>query len=260
MSIEAISYVLRHSEATLSARLVLLVLADHAHADGSESYPAVDSIAREARLSRRAVQVALRKLEDEGEIVRDGVGRNGTTCYRLTMSGGADRAPRAKDGTQRAQNPASRGEGSAPKPSKEPSGIVQRDERARMRYRGRVVPEPVVEAAQAALAGFSDATGQRLRDFDGRGQPTESLKRIVGAMLSFPDVVEKWPAMVARSLADPWWTDDAPGVGVIFGPNVVERALAAADRPATTANVTPIRRRSGRSTAADYQNLKGRLG
>jgi DNA-binding Lrp family transcriptional regulator len=259
MSIEAISYVLRHSEATLSARLVLLVLADHADHDGTSAFPSVATIARQTRMSERGVRYALRALEESGQIDRRGIHpAYGTHEYAVVMGQSVQGGNLKHEG---GQNEAAQMSQIAPEPSKEPSTTVQKNERARMRYRGRAVPAPVVEAAQAALVGFSEATGQRLRDFDGRGQPTESLKRIVGAMLSFPDVVEKWPAMVARSLADPWWTDDAPGVGVIFGPNVVERALAAVDRPAMPANVSPIRRRgNGRSTAADYQSLKGTMG
>src|SRR5689334_20533209 len=70
MSVEAMVWVLRHSDAKLSARLTLLALADFAHPDGSEAYPSVDTIARHANISRRSAQVSLRTLEDDGMIVR----------------------------------------------------------------------------------------------------------------------------------------------------------------------------------------------
>lgn len=65
-------------------------------------------------------------------------------------------------------------------------------------------------------------------------------------MLDFPEVVGLWPAMIDRALAAPWWSDDAPGVGVVFGPNVRERMIEQAKRPAMPAasapNVHPISR------------------
>lgn len=92
MSVHVMSWVLRHSEATLGARLVLLVLADHAREDGSAAWPAVETIATEARLSRRAVQAALRRLEEDGAISSSGQSRTGTTVYCVAM-GGAESAP-----------------------------------------------------------------------------------------------------------------------------------------------------------------------
>lgn len=55
--------------ATLS---VLIILADHGHDNGSNAYPGVDLIAAKARLSERAVQDALRSLEEDGAIVPEG--------------------------------------------------------------------------------------------------------------------------------------------------------------------------------------------
>jgi hypothetical protein len=120
MSIEAVSWVLRHSDAKLAARLVLIALADYSHPDGSEAYPSVDTIARHANLSRRSAQSALRTLEADGEIVRDGVGRNGTSCWRLTL-GGAESAPRAESGTRGRNLRTTGGEAPSPNPSREPS-------------------------------------------------------------------------------------------------------------------------------------------
>lgn len=64
------------------ARLVLLSLANHAN-DSWLSWPAVQTMAREARMSRRNVQYALRELQKAGEIEPAGPvsqgGRRSTT-------------------------------------------------------------------------------------------------------------------------------------------------------------------------------------
>lgn len=88
MSVHALSWVFRYSEATLGSRLVLLVLADHAKDDGTAAWPSVGTIASEARMTRRAVQASLRKLEAEGMVESTGVSRAGTTVYRVVGVGG----------------------------------------------------------------------------------------------------------------------------------------------------------------------------
>jgi hypothetical protein len=88
MSVHVISWVLQQSQARLGDRLVLLVLADHARADGTAAWPAVETIAREARLSERQVQRCLRKLEDDKRIRPTGKSKDGTTAYTVVMKEG----------------------------------------------------------------------------------------------------------------------------------------------------------------------------
>src|SRR5215831_7358450 len=86
MSVRVLSWVFDHSDvAHRGDLLVLLVLADHAHDDGSSAFPSVDSIARKARLTRRGAQLALRRLEAQGAIVAEGRGPKGTTAYRIVL-------------------------------------------------------------------------------------------------------------------------------------------------------------------------------
>lgn len=86
MSIQAMTWVLDHSEAVGSERLVLLSLANHAHADGSHAFPSAGTIRREARLrSKRTVLYALQALEHGGAIRRTGVGPNRAVEYRINM-------------------------------------------------------------------------------------------------------------------------------------------------------------------------------
>lgn len=85
MSVHVLSWVLRHSPATLGRRLVLIVLADKANDDGTGAWPSINTIAHEARLSRRATIYALQRLEEDEQIVRDGVSRYGTVNYSVVM-------------------------------------------------------------------------------------------------------------------------------------------------------------------------------
>lgn len=88
MSIQAVSWALQHSAAKLGARLVLIAIANHADAQGRNSFPSVLQIASEAHLSERQVQRALRTLERQGEIrIAEGKGRHGTHLYELPRMG-----------------------------------------------------------------------------------------------------------------------------------------------------------------------------
>lgn len=93
MSIDVLSWVLKNSEETLGRRLVLLVLADCAHEDGTGAWPAVQTVAEKARLSKRQVQRCLKDLEASGAIAKDGTTRAGTTCWTVVM-GGDNLSPR----------------------------------------------------------------------------------------------------------------------------------------------------------------------
>lgn len=83
MSIEAIVWVFRNSEATLGARLVLVALADYAHDDGTKAWPSVETLAQKACMSERGARLALRRLERDGEIVCTGQSRSGTNVYAI---------------------------------------------------------------------------------------------------------------------------------------------------------------------------------
>lgn len=119
MSLACLTWVLQHSEATHGRRLVLIALADKAHDDGSRSFPSVETIMLQARMSRRAVQEALRRLERDGHIRRVGQSPFGTRIYSVVM-GGAESAPPVKGAESRAlgaQNLAKKVRKSAPDPS-----------------------------------------------------------------------------------------------------------------------------------------------
>lgn len=134
MSVQATTWVWNHSQATEGAFVVLLALADHAHPDGTHAYPSVAAIAKMARLSERAVQYALRQLENFGEITitREGGGRGRTTEYRLAGMG-AESAPfdakRVQRDAERVQSATERVQPTAP----EPINPIKTQSRARAR-------------------------------------------------------------------------------------------------------------------------------
>jgi hypothetical protein len=84
MSVQALSWVLNESKATLGSRLVLLSIANHADAKGLNSWPSVSVIAKEAHLSYRQAQRCINSLEKLGELeVERGGGFNGSHRFRL---------------------------------------------------------------------------------------------------------------------------------------------------------------------------------
>lgn len=87
MSVQALTWVFDHSEATLGDRLVMLVIADHARADGTGSWPSVETIAREAKVSERTVTRSFSRLVELGEIVERGKSRAGTRVWDLAKMG-----------------------------------------------------------------------------------------------------------------------------------------------------------------------------
>jgi hypothetical protein len=91
MSVEVISSVLRHSRARLSARLVLLVLADGSHADGI-TYDGQDLIAAKCLLSLAEVKRSIEELERIGEVEKRKAqrGRKRINVYRVALPGVAD--------------------------------------------------------------------------------------------------------------------------------------------------------------------------
>jgi hypothetical protein len=88
VSIEAMTWVLGYSEETLGRRLVLLALANYAHRDGTNAFPAVATLAQDARMSERQVQRALRGMESDGSIERAGKSASGATNWTIRMTGG----------------------------------------------------------------------------------------------------------------------------------------------------------------------------
>lgn len=87
-------WVIEHSPHKGADLVVLLMLANHAHADGTGSHPSLATLARETRMSRRQVIRIVERLEVAGAIrVARGASEWGTNLYTIVMSGGVNLSP-----------------------------------------------------------------------------------------------------------------------------------------------------------------------
>lgn len=104
MSFQAIRAVLDRSEAKGSARLLLLILAEHLNQNTRRCDPSVATLARECKTSRRTIPRLLAHLKAAGEIeINAGGGRNHCNSYAITVAENPD-----KDVTVSEANPDTR--------------------------------------------------------------------------------------------------------------------------------------------------------
>lgn len=86
MSVQAISWVIDHSQQKGGAFAVLLMIANHAHSDGNGAFPSFDTLARESRMSYRQVTRIVPLLAKSGElIVLKGEGPRGVNLYSFPL-------------------------------------------------------------------------------------------------------------------------------------------------------------------------------
>lgn len=224
MSVYALSWVLRHSEAKNGARLVLIALADFAHDDGSKAFPAVETLMSHTRLGRTAVKDGLRRLAADEMIVATGHTKAGTTVWRIVMGG--------SDSGANGRNPTVEGSESDPNPSVDPSVTtsVGNAPARKITVGGKPVDEKLWEVAVQAVAVFNEETGRRLSAVTGTGVASETGKRVYGRVRAFPELtIEQHGDIIRRTLRSRWWGDDEPSIGVVYGPRVFEDNI---ERPA----------------------------
>lgn len=137
MSIECVSWALKVPVGG-NMKVVLLGLANHAHPDGTDAYPALDTLAGYAYCDRSTARRNVRKLVELGWIREDGFGPKGQTKYTLAMS---DR-PRFAD----------RG-GDSPPVASEPDGGGTRD----LGGVAPMPPEPSIEPSIEPSSGSGSA-------------------------------------------------------------------------------------------------------
>ena len=84
MSWQAVTWVLEFSESTGYSRLVMIAIASHANREGKNAFPSLDTIALEARISRREVIYCVQSMEELGELrVTRGIGRGNPNSYEF---------------------------------------------------------------------------------------------------------------------------------------------------------------------------------
>jgi hypothetical protein len=83
MSIHLMSLVWKVKFPSQTQKLLLMRLADFAHEDGSDIYPAIDTVAGDIGASRRQTQYAIKSLESCALIDRDGKGSRNTNKWKI---------------------------------------------------------------------------------------------------------------------------------------------------------------------------------
>jgi len=84
MSVQAMTWVIENSKNKGSAFVILLMIANHAHSDGTGSYAGIETLAREARITERQAFNLIPELEHSGELkVERGAGPRGCHLYSL---------------------------------------------------------------------------------------------------------------------------------------------------------------------------------
>lgn len=220
MSFHVTSWVLRHSEARLGPRLVLIALSEFAHDDGTKAFPAIDTLVERTRLSRSGVKAALKSLKDDGSIEESGRTRSGTVIYTIVMGGQNPTRSESDPG----QNPTSRGSESDPDSVNEPvSNGSERARASRLKMNGKPVNAESWAMTEKILAEFNSQAGKKLRPVTSAGQPSEASKRIYGRVRVYPDItLEEHADIIRRTLKSKWWGTGEPSIGVVYGPRVFE--------------------------------------
>lgn len=223
-------------------KVVLLGLANHAHPDGRESYPVLETLARYAHCDRSTAKRNVRKLSDAGWIKNDGYGPKGQAKYRLAMGRPFDK------GGQNAPGGTGDDRGGAlapPEPSlgTVPVSFVEGDRGSQpqeLRLIGAASAAPPArvsaregvrarqEIAERLLAEFNAATASRLRPRRGDGQPSPHLVMICRRLNEHEDVSEAdWVRAIRNTVANPpGWLDGDVIVSTVFGPKAAMGALA----------------------------------
>lgn len=171
LSVQAISWVLEHSESRLGSRHVLISIANHAKADGTGAWPSVSTISRESRLSEREVRYALRDLEKSGELkTQKAKGPRGCNLYSLPLVRQGQTLQGAKS-TQGGQNRAEIMSDFAPEPKSIKPSLKQPKPRAQKRSARNRFDEELNrrrEAKQMRLAQESEVRREAMVGDAGR--------------------------------------------------------------------------------------------
>lgn len=69
MSVQATAFVIKYSKQKGSPLLLLLMIANYAHADGTNAYPSIETLAKDCRMSGRQITRMITILENSGELI-----------------------------------------------------------------------------------------------------------------------------------------------------------------------------------------------
>ncbi len=96
MSVQATSWVIENSQHKGSVLLLMLMIANHAHADGTGAFPSTETLARECRMSRRQVIRMLEIAERSGELLIDRSKGRSVHHYTIVMEPNRDKMSQLK--------------------------------------------------------------------------------------------------------------------------------------------------------------------
>jgi biotin operon repressor len=259
-------------------KLMLTALAMMAESNTGYCFASQEDLAKYAECSKRSAVTHLQRLEDDGFILRR---KRSAKWGRLpdgflllapwiTSWPTGEPIPR-RDHKLSANGACSTGESPlsatyvAHELPKERPGVVdptdqhrviktreQAEEDARdgslsVSHNRKKATKSDVRLAAQLLDAYNSETGQRARIIDGTGAPTEEFRRILGAVMRNPEVEPaRWLRTMHTVLANPWWGEGTPTIGVVFGPRVVGDNLAnparGAQRPGQSAPIQRKRR------------------
>jgi hypothetical protein len=206
MSISVMTTVWQRAPVESGELLLLLALADNSK-DSGRSWPGVKYLAKKARMSRRNVQLCLRKLERSGmiSVVPHG-GRNGTNAYRIQLQY-LNQLPIVHDDDDDEDDIAGDENISPPIPLPKGGenisrgGEVDFTRGAKNEALGGEVgfTQTVIEPSR----NLSDAQARERGDLpdDGKGKSSDDQNRI---KREFQALVNNWPGFRGLSLASAW--------------------------------------------------------
>lgn len=145
------------------------------------------------------------------------------TCHTSangTPNGTANGKPVADDGSRTGTRAFP-----SPSPNPLPPDGGKDTARAPVRFRGKTIPQTTLVAAQAILADLNRQADTNYRPFNDQGAPSESLSRILGAILADQRItVTVGCRMTTLALAgDRYWEPKGRfHTGHVFGPGVRE--------------------------------------
>lgn len=235
MSLACMTWVLTHSDERLGRRLVLLVLADYAHDDGTRAFPSVDTMAEKARMSRSQVQRVLRQLVESGAITKTGTTGTGTVIYQVQMGGPQYATPGPQTRSGGAANPPSATAEMRPDPELEPP-LEQPPPLATLAaptgqlldfasYRGKKVKAEQARLVLDIIAAWNRLAGRRI-------VATPDRQRLVLRQVQDnPDLeLADHEHLIRHLLANPYGDREQPVLNQLYGPKAfpVQREKAEA--------------------------------
>lgn len=155
---------------------MLIALADYAHDDGTKAFPAIDTLAAHSRLSRRGVQAALRKLEQDGHIIRTGQTKTGTHVYSIVGMGGEGTTSQE---TARGEADALITSRTSPNPFKEPSVSFPEGKEVASSQVNEIFNHWVEAFGKTKGARLTPERSKKIRARLSQGYSPETLKRAV---------------------------------------------------------------------------------